>query len=509
MTVGAGITVAHPRFEATLSRPEAIQRPADLSGGDIALVAAVTALLVGFLAPQASTIIQMILAAVFVLLADVRLLPALLALQFTVTDFKGGVAAGMETQYERFEGMVIFVAGLPFTTNYILLLALLIRVLYDVATRPMVFRGTIGQGTALVWLMMLVITAYNSFLGRALGNPSWTAPTRVMLSLGALWYGVTLNRDRTLVLEVLRRRIAPITTVILGMAFCEAVVNRLNWLLIGLGITLAADAAFGETVGRRRPIKAALLAFLSLAVGFGFRATPAMLELAKRHGAGFSATLTTMLVPVISAGLALLCWPRRSDTRSHTWSRRSVSFMATSLYVMFCAFPFVVSALTMNYDPETTGRGEDVRLRDRIAYKLLAERAAIWRGAIDQIGSAPYVFIPAGRDGYLITNSGKSGRFTVGSHNVVLETLRSQGLVVGPVTLWFFYLAFLAASKACLSKPDPVARILGPPVIAVTVGTGVSGASMLDPNLSFLTLVFAGICMAGDAARAARSSRTS
>lgn len=474
------------------------RQKANLSFGDFALAAAVAAFALGFVAPKASTIIQMVLAVIFVFLADIRLLPALVALQFTVTDFKGGVAASMETQYERFEGTVIFIGGLPFTSNYVLLLAILVRVLYDFAARGSIFNGTLGPGTLLGWLGMLGLTVHNSFLGRALGNSSWTIPTRTALSLCSLWYGISLGHNRMLVLQVLRRRMAPIVGLILALIFFTSMVTRIGWLASALGVTLAFDAWFGDNGSQRRRIFAAVLAFLAVAVGIGLRATPALTAAAKQYGGGFSATLTTMLVPLIAVGLTLLCVALRRKHKDRGWSPVAVTTVTAVLYVAFCVFPFVITALTRDFDPQARGYGEGVSLRERVAFKLLAERSAIWRGGIDQISNEPYVFVPAGRDGYLITNSGKSGRFTAGSHNLVIETLRSQGLIVGVVTLWFHYTAILAAAKACFVRPDSIGRVLGPAVIAVVIGTGVSGAAMLDASLAFPTLLVAGVCMAGN-----------
>jgi hypothetical protein len=476
----------------------ATRRQADLFLGDVGLLLAFTALLFGFIDPKLSTLIQMVLAAVFILLADVRLVPALMALQFTVTDFQGGVAASMETQYERYEGMVIVIGGLPFTANYVLLLAVLVRVLYDVLTQPRLLRGPLGIPSVLVWLSTMVLAIHNSLLGRALGNPSWSAPARITLAIGALWLGAVLAKDRSLLLQVLRRRIAPFVIVVLGLAFCEMVVNRLTWLLVALGITLAVDAFFNADRGGRKPIRAMLLLFLSLAIGFGLRATPAMLELARQRGGSFAATLTTMLVPVLTGGLVWLCRPRRGSLADRSRPGSAVLVTTTVLYLAFCAFPFIISALTINMDVETRGREENISLRERVAYKLFFERAAIWRGSIDQISQPPYVFVPSGRDGYLITNAGRSGKFIVGSHNMVLECLRSGGLLAGLVTLGFFYMSVVAAAVACFVRPDAVGRILGPALIAVTIGTGVSGASVLDPTLGFFTLLFGGMCMGGN-----------
>lgn len=484
-----------------------MRRRADLFFGDIGLLLAVGALLFGFADPKASTLMQMALAALFILLADARLIPALMALQFTVTDFQGGVAASMETQYERFEGMVIIIGGLPFTVNYVLLLALLIRVLYDVLTKPQLLRGPLAWPFVLVWLATMLLAFNNSLLGRDMGNPSWSAPARITLSIGALWLGAVLARDRPLLLEVLRRRVAPFVTVVLGLAFCEAVVNRLTWLLVALGITLAVDAVSGAKLVRKKPVRALLLLFLAVAIGFGLRATPAMLELARQRGGSFAATLTTMLVPLLTGGLAWLSRPRSGGSAGRGRSGRSVIATTTLLYLSFCAFPFVIAALTFNADIENRGREQNITLRERIVYKLFFERAAIWRGAIDQISQPPYIVVPSGREGYLITNAGRSGKFMVGAHNMVLESLRSGGLLGGVVILGFFYACVVAAAVACLVRADAVGRILGPAVIAVIVGTGVSGASVLDPTLGFFTLLFAGVCMFGNLDSRAPSPR--
>ena len=104
-----------------------------LTACDTALVIAVGVLILGFALPQVCTVLQIFLVAAFILHGSAAWLPAIVALLLTPTDFKAG---GMELQYEKFEGVTVYILGFPMTASYAIVGAVLVRGLMEWATMP-------------------------------------------------------------------------------------------------------------------------------------------------------------------------------------------------------------------------------------------------------------------------------------------------------------------------------------------------------------------------------------
>jgi O-antigen ligase len=101
----------------------------------------------------------------------------------------------------------------------------------------------------------------------------------------------------------------------------------------------------------------------------------------------------------------------------------------------------------------------------------------------------------------MITAAGQRASFRHGAHNLVLEILRTQGLVSGVISLTILYLCFLASVRAYMTVPDPAACLAA---IAFTVGglvNGVGVGHLLETGTGFMLYSCAGIAM-GSLARA-------
>jgi hypothetical protein len=462
--------------------------------GDMALVIATTLLLVGTASPRFCTISQMILTTILVLLKDPRYLPALFVLQFTPQDFKGGVGAGFEGQLERFDALVIFIAGYPFTPNYMLLISLFARVAYDLVTTPLLYVRRPGAWLLPVWLMAFALSFYNSVLGRFDGYFSWTVPIRLTLSFLALWYGVGLAMNPRTLWFAVRNRLQVIGLVALVLSLFGSFNNRLTWTLLSITIPLSAIPLFyGGRYGRWQPrwISAAALA-ITAAYALGFRATSAAYEKSLTTGEGALSTLTTILVFGCALALSLAIGIFR---RPHAGASLRRVIGLTAAYLLFIAIPFAVSPMAMNVEVEDKQYSGTDTIGNRIAYKLFWERAALWRGALDQIHSPPYVFVPAGRPGYLITNAGRVYQWTFGAHNIVLHVLQFEGLLLGIISLFFIYIALLAGSFGYVQNPLRCAAVLGISVITMVFAPGFGGMALAEPSTSFFVFTFAGACL--------------
>jgi hypothetical protein len=446
------------------------------------------------ISPRVATIGQMIITVVLVLLKDPRYLPALLVLQFTPQDFRGGVGANLEGQYERFDALVIFIAGFPFTPNYALLLSLFFRVSYDLVTTPMAYARRPGFWLLPLWVLALVLSLYNSFLGRFHGYYSWTVPIRLTLSFLAIWYGVSLAGNTRAFWFTLRSRLPLIGLVTLGLGLFGLFSNRLTWLLLSLMSVLP----FVLLADGKRPLRlpqivlAALMLLTSTATALGFRFTGMAYEEVALPGEGALSTLTTILLFGLSLALAIRSFVANRRGRSLRFS----PFAITLLYVLYMLIPFVIPTITAGVDVENKNyRGTDT-IANRMAYKLLWERAALWRGAVDQIKEPPYIFVPSGRPGYIIMNSGRRYEWFFGAHNIVLYVLQLEGILLGAVSLFFVYVALVAGAYGYQGNPLRTAQVCGTCVLGMVFATGFGGMALAEPAVSFFVFSFAGACLA-------------
>jgi hypothetical protein len=462
--------------------------------GDIALLIAVALLVIGTASPRFCTISQMILTTILVLLKDPRYLPALFVLQFTPQDFKGGVGAGFEGQLERFEALVIFIAGFPFTPNYMLLVSLFARVSYDLFTTPLLYARRPGLWLLPLWGIAFALSSYNSVLGRFEGYFSWTVPIRLTLSFLALWYGVGMAMKANALWFTLRSRIQLVGFVTLALSLFGAFNNRLTWTLLSLMVPLSVvPLVYGRRHGYTQSRLLSITA-LAISAGYalGFRATAAAYEKSLSSGEGALSTLTTILVFGSSLLLSLaITFFRRPHAGPGLWRLLGL----TAAYLVFIAIPFAVAPLAMNVEIENKQYSGTDTIVNRMAYKLLWERAALWRGAIDQIQSPPYVFVPAGRPGYMITNSGRIYNWSFGAHNITLHILQFEGVVLGVLSLFFIYIALLAGSYGYVQNSLRFAAVLGISVITMVFAPGFGGMALAEPATSFFVFTFAGACL--------------
>lgn len=484
--------IASPQFP-TVTRPAYRQDGERASGNllaDAALIVAVIVLLMGLVAPRLSTITQMALTVFFLLLANPAYLPALMVLQFTATDFSGGIGATMEGQYERFDALVIYIAGFSFTPNHFLLIGLTLRVLYDVLTRPSIFRSRASLWLLVLWTIALWLAIESSFMGLADRNPAWTMPTRMTMSFLGLWYGVAISRDIPALVWAIRDRLPWIMVATFVLAFFGLFSNRLTWLLMSLAVLLGMTLIRPAQGQRYRIVMGWTLLVLSTMIAFGFTVNPAVAERITRQLGGVSSTLSTILIWLSSLGLGYLMLRARQPA-----DRRNLQFLPLAAvvgYALFLALPFVVATATEGVDVEVKSNAGAATYWDRMMMKLLHERASLWRGAISQIKEPPHVFVPAGRPGVIITNAGRTIQWRFGAHNIVLFALESEGLVLGSISLLFYFLAVLAAARGMAYGTPFVARVIAPCVISLTIGAGIGGMALAEPAMGFFLFVLAG-----------------
>jgi hypothetical protein len=455
---------------------------------DLATAAAVVLLALGFLLPQVCTTLQIILITALILHGSAAWLPAMVVLLLTPTDFKAG---GMELQYEKFEGVIVYVFGFPLTASYAIVGAVLVRGLWEWATMPRFLLRRLSR----FWLFPIAIGAslcvYSGIVALYERTPSWSLAARATLLLISLWYAIALTRDWPLVREVMMRRMGPLCAAIVASGFFAPVAGIFTCFYLSLAMAWATLISFGG-VGRQNMFLrllavAGLIACLAVPIG-GLHISSAVSEAYFEKLGGSRLPLNIAVVVVVSGLLAFLHARFRVIS-----SDRSAWLAATIGFIAYLAFPFVVAAFSSNKEFDTSGN--QTSFVKRLTFKLLVERPAIWRGSIEAISEPPYVLVPPQRSGSIITAGGKRITFRYSAHNLVLEILRSQGFLSGSISLLVLYLCLLACTRTFMTASDPAATIAAITFVVGGLVNGVAVGHLLESGTGFMLYVCAGIAM--------------
>jgi len=470
--------------------PEVVRQPqVSLRSSDLASLVAIGILAIGFVEPYACTRLQILLTIILVLHRSPLWLPALILMQFTPTDFKGGYGATMDVQYERFEGLTVYVFGFPLTPNFTLVLSMVARAAYDVITHPGRFRRVVSPWLLLPILIASVISGYNSvFLGLFERVPGWSAPLRTALGSLALWYGVSIATDWSVYKAVMLRRVNLIAAAFVLSAFFFPMNNVQYCFLIpfgsacAIGVLAAKDMRFPSA----KSLAIGSLTMSALNYVVGTKASEAVIEATKRSSGGVVSQTTNTVMA--GAPIALMLIRPRIVSPSHL---RVASVVATIGFVIYVSLPFYLASL--NKDVEVRSNTAQT-FYERAMYKLFFERAAIWRGKIKLISAPPYVFVPPSRESTWVTADGRERRWRVSAHNMVLEHLTSEGWLSGVINLLIVFVGVVAAVRVWLARPDTFSGVLATTFIIGMLWNGFGVGNCADSAASFLLLTTAGAC---------------
>ena len=484
----AHVTQPPPRGRRQTQVPLGERRTVSLVPTDTALAVALGVLLLGFALPQACTVLQILLIAGFILHGSAAWLPAIVALLLTPTDFKAG---GMDLQYEKFEGVTVYILGFPMTASYAIVGAVLVRGLMEWATMP----GYLHKGLNRLWLIPVAIGAsicvYSGILALDARTPGWSAAARATLLLVSLWYAIALTRDWSLVREVMMRRMGPLCAAIVASGFFAPVFGVFTCFYLSLAVGWATLVGFGGA-GRDYPLLrpvawAALAICFAVPIG-GLRVSGAVAAASYTKMGNTSLSTMSLTMTVIAVSLALL----HARVRA-AGSGRSAWLAATAVFSLYVALPFVVAQFSTGKEFETEGNIGS--LTQRITYKFLVERPAIWRGSIEVLSDPPYVIVPPNRAGSIITAGGQRIAFRHSSHNLVLEILRSQGSVSGVISLFMLYVCFVACVRAYMTVADPASCVAAITFMVGGLVNGVGVGHLLETGTGFMLYVCAGIAI--------------
>jgi hypothetical protein len=482
------------------SRMGSTVRRLPLWQGDLVAALALAILALGFAEPYSCTRLQILLTVILVLHRNPVWIPALILLQFTPTDFKGGYGGNMAVQYERFEGLTVFMFGFPLTPNFTLVLSMVLRAVLDLLGHPQRFRGVIPGLLLVPVVVAVVITAYNSvFLGFLEHVPGWSAPLRASLTSLAVWYGASIAADWEQYRRVLLGRVSLLSLAFVGVTFVAPFLNPQYCFLIPFGASCAVVFLTARDArGWSKKLTGALTMVFSLMnYLFNRRASESVIE-ATKTVAGGVITQTTQTVMAVVPVVVMMLRPRLVSARNRRWATP----VATVFFAVYLALPFVIAAASRGVEVDVRGHTAKTFL-ERVTYKLFFERSSIWRGAADTLSRPPFVFVPPSRESKWITASGEEFRFRASPHNMVLHHLMSEGWLAGAINLMVIFVAFRAAVVAWLVRTDSFSGVLATTFIVGMMWDGFGIAHCVEGAVAFMLLSTGGACCLAASSKAA------
>lgn len=466
--------------------------------GDAATLVALMLIPLAFLVPKLATALQMVMTTLLVLGARAFFLPALFLLQVTPTDFSGGNAAGMDVMLERFETITFFVGPFPVNANYVLLAALNLRVAFELFTRPASLRGVMSPLMLIGWLIALYVDFQISLLSRTAGAVAWTSPLRSTLVLAAFWYGAIMRRDADMLSAVVSKRLVWIALSWIGVSCLSNVWTSSIYffyaLLAAAGTLLSCDAK-----NNKRLIGAGLVGLSGLhALGLKYGSTTAIVS---GRTIAFGSTLTNMLSATFAAAIAAgRCYlsPASAEPRRQRKLKMTAALTFAAVLTGLTVPPIIVPAMTL-YTVEhdsTYGLGHDRALLDRVYYKLLVDRASVWRGAWQDILEPPYFIKPMPAMGKIIFNDGSSYKFPFGAHSLLLDCLVRKAWFSGLFCYIFMMLALWSSLTFSFAGRHPGVATLAIASAAVGIASSIGGSAVTNAWEGFLFLCLAGLAQA-------------
>lgn len=437
--------------------------------GDGILVFALAALGLTFPLPQVGLAISMTLAAMIIIKANPVHLPALMICQLHANDFQIQNYGTMDYWVSRFEDVNLFIAGFPVTTNYVILIAMLLRIVHELVAHTSRLRLACPLWTVVLWLISLlpaIAIATTAFFDRV---PSWTLSVRMALMTGGFFYGAILGSRWSDRMEYVWSRLLLLATGLMLAAFRGVFWARALFVLDAYGPTL------GYVAFRHRN---KILGVLAIVATLLYVTGSGKQEASFRTHGNVSTTVT--LIATCFSALALLFLFYRRPARPS----RLIIVGGTIAVVAITAMLPVVAGFTYRDRRVDAEFGEHMPLAERAYYKIFNERAPIWKGAIDKITTPPF-FLPKAGEALIVDWGGQSVRVGFGSHNAYLDQLRVNGWFTGLFGVLVMLAALATAWTALNREANPYFR---------AIAAGVLALGMISATANhFLTEVSAGI----------------
>ena len=471
--------------------------------GDIATAAALATLALEAVFAYPAVILRITLVAVLTLRAHAVFLPALLICQLYASDFQLGNIQTYDYLLERYEASRVTVFGFPITTNYVFALCLTLTVLHRFASRPDLFRGLVSPWAVLLWCSCFPIAILAALVNLTDKAVSWTAPIRDVMMVGCVFLGLILAEDIQAIRTVILKRIVPLSLCMLGLAWFGFFYARgMYW------ITSAGPAILAVNLLMRDQSISKWFAFIfaTLTTTYTFAIYPTAYAFSVGK-ALYSDNATTFALKGMWAG-ALILVPlaivlsgraKRQFGRAPAPPRAPTKTIAAwAAVILMMGFPVALAAVSSRVQVELSSKKLSVDLPwyEQFLFKLLYDRAPIYRGAIDEVTTPPFVLKAGTRASYRLMLNGDKRPWPAGSHNLVLEELRRNGWYSGIICLSIILGAMAWACTAFLKTTDPLLSWYAGASFITLLISGLTSHIPMETNASIWLLTPAGISAA-------------
>jgi hypothetical protein len=294
-----------------------------------------------------------------------------------------------------------------------------IRVFWELLASQKTFVKRHDRILLALWLLALIPATIAFLISYHLRQDNWTRGMRFLLTASSYFYGLILARRwNGNWLSEPHPRLVGFVFVMLTLMNAAIYWSHHGFLFVALG------SAFSIYY-----IKAKLLLYKIIGL--------LLLALSARY---YLNSTTTMLgVGVIALVLSIAV-----NTRVHRLLIPGMFMGFGYLAIAFSlSYSVVVVTLSSMYDV-TPGMYSnvdvDASVSERILSKTFSDRLPLWLSAYEQIKSGPYFLVPSGRP-LLVKDTGGEFEWSVGCHNVPLETFRNCGFLIAPIIMGLFVFA--------------------------------------------------------------------
>jgi hypothetical protein len=470
--------------------------------GDVATVAALGTLILEFFLAYPAVIFRILLVAVLTLRARAAFLPALLLCQLYASDFDLANVQTYDYLVDRYEASRVTIFGFPITTNYVFAVCLTVTVLSRYLSRPHLFRGLISSWAVFLWCTCFPIALLAALVNLTDKTVSWTAPIRDVMMVGCVFFGIILAEDTQTIRGVVTRRLLPMFLCMLLLAWFGYFYARgMYWITAAGPAILFVKLLMGD-----RGITlwfAVVFAAVTTAYTFAIYPTAFAFGVAQ---ALYSDNATTFALKGMWTGASVLVplvilFSRAKRSSASPLARAPRLRHAAGTWiaaVVMIVFPVWLAAVSTRAQVELSSKRLSTELpwHEQFLFKLLYDRAPIYRGAIDEVLQPPYVFKAGSRASYRLMLDGDKVYWPAGSHNLVLEELRRNGWFSGTVCLGIMIAGMMWSCTAFIKTTDPFLTWYAAASFVTLLVSGVTSHIPMETNASIWLLTPCGVCAA-------------
>lgn len=348
-----------------------------------------------------------------------------------------------------------------------------LRVVWERIRRPDTYRSKFPKMLFTFWVLAFIPVLIGFYLGYQTKNPNWTRGLRWLMIAGSYFYGYILAKQwpsgKSIIFLPMMLSFVGIMLVIMKFGLFW---SHHGFLFLGLG------GAFSlYFIRNRAPINKIIGAiFLYLLIS-----------------SVVTSTITTMGVVLLSFLFAYF-GAKKCPTLKET---RIVKTIGNVSMVAVIAFSFGISILGFNPYLEPllmygSYSAQAETFSQRVAIKTLADRLPFWHPALKDILSGPHIIVPSGKP-LLLDTPGLPAEWELGAHNVVLESLRLNGLFAGLVILLIYFLALKNNLVVLTESNDPVLKSLAAAILGVGIVGMTTGDFPADMTVGFWIWSLAGL----------------